>query len=63
MEENKIADMMINSYDIIKIELNPEYATQDDFNRIKNAGVPVCWMQEDERSDKNIFTITVDEDD
>ena len=58
-----MAEKVINDYEIIDIALNPAYATQDDFNRIKNTGIPVRWMEENEGSDNNIFTITVNEDD
>ena len=54
---------VINDYEIIDIALNSAYMTKDDLNKIKKAGLPVRWMREDEDSDNNIFTITVDESD
>lgn len=54
---------VINDYEIIDIALNSAYMTKDDLNKIKKAGLPVRWMREDEGSDNNIFTITVDEGD
>lgn len=61
-----MAEKVINDYEIIDIALNSAYMTKDDLNKIKKAGLPVRWMREDEEdegSDNNIFTITVDEDD
>ena len=63
MENNKVAGKVINDYEVIDIALNPAYMTIDDLSNIKKTGLPVRWMEEDEGSDNNIFTITVDEDD
>lgn len=52
---------VINDYEIKEIALNPVYMTNDDFENLKNQGFRVRWMREDDGSDKNIFTITVDE--
>lgn len=58
-----MAGKVINDYEVIDIALNPAYMTIDDLSNIKKTGLPVRWMEEDEGSDNNIFTITVDEDD
>jgi hypothetical protein len=52
---------VINDYEIKEIALNPVYMTNDNFENLKNQGFRVRWMREDEGNDKNIFTITVDE--
>lgn len=52
---------VINDYEIKEIALNPAYMKIDDFESLKNQGFCVRWMREDEGNDKNIFTITVDE--
>lgn len=52
---------VINDYEIKEIALNPVYMTNDDIESLKNQGFRVRWMREDEGNDKNIFTITVDE--
>lgn len=57
----KIMEKVINDYEIKEIALNPAYMTNDDLESLKNKGFSVRWMREDEGSDKNIFTITVDE--
>lgn len=54
-------EKVINDYEIKEITLNPAYLTDDDLKSLKNQGFSVRWMREDEGSDKNIFTITVDE--
>ena len=52
---------VINDYEIKEIALNPVYMTNDNFENLKNQGFRVRWMREDDGSDKNIFTITADE--
>lgn len=52
---------VINDYEIKEIALNPVYMTNDDFENLKNQGFRVRWMREDDGNDKNIFTITADE--
>ena len=52
---------VINDYEIKEIALNPVYMTNDNLESLKNQGFRVRWMREDEGNDKNIFTITVDE--
>lgn len=54
-------EKVINDYEIKEIALNPTYMTNDDIESLKNQGFRVRWMREDEGNDKNIFTITVDE--
>jgi len=54
-------EKVINDYEIKEIALNPAYMTNDNLESLKNQGFRVRWMREDEGSDKNIFTITVDE--
>lgn len=61
-ENNKVAGKVINDYEVIEIALNPAYLTNDDLESLKNQGFCVRWMRENEGSDNNIFTITVDED-
>lgn len=58
-----MAEKVINDYEVIDIALNPAYMTKDDLSNIKKTGLPVRWMEKDEYSDNNIFTITADEDD
>lgn len=57
----KIIEKVINDYEIKEIALNQAYTTNDDLESLKNKGFPVRWMREDKGSNKNIFTITVDE--
>ena len=52
---------VINDYEIEEIALNPAYMTNDDLESFKNQGFRVRWMREDEGIDKNIFTITIEE--
>ena len=54
-------EKVINDYEIKEIALNPAYMTNDDLKILENKGFSVRWMREDEGNDKNIFTITVDE--
>lgn len=54
-------EKVINDYEIKEIALNPAYMTNDDLESLINQGFHARWMREDERNDKNIFTITVDE--
>lgn len=53
---------VINDCAIKEIALNPAYMTNDDLESLINQGFHARWMREDERSDKNIYTITVDKD-
>ena len=52
---------VINDYEIKEIALNPAYLTNDDLESLKNQGFCVRWMRENEGSDKNIFTLIVEE--
>ena len=54
-------EKVINDYEIKEIALNPAYMTNDDLESLINQGFHARWMGEDEVNDKNIFTITVDE--
>ena len=54
-------EKVINDYEIKEIALNPAYMTNDDLESLINQGFHARWMREDEVNDKNIFTITVDE--
>lgn len=51
----------VKSSEIKEIVLNPAYLTNDDFKTIEIQGFPVRWMREDEGSDKEIFTLLVDD--
>lgn len=52
----------IDDYSEIKeIALNPAYVTSEDFKTLEIQGFPVRWMREDENSDKDIFTLLIDE--
>ena len=57
----KIVEKVINDYEIKEIALNPAYLTNDDLESLKNQGFFVRWMRENEGSDKNIFTLIVEE--
>lgn len=57
----KIVGKVINDYEIKEIALNPAYLTNDDLKSLKNQGFCVRWMRENEGSDKNIFTLIVEE--
>ena len=57
----KIIEKVINDYEIKEIALNPAYMTNDDLESLINQGFHARWMREDERNDKPVFTITVDE--
>lgn len=59
--EKKIMKKEIKSSEIKEIALNPAYATNDDFQTLEIQGFPVRWMREDEHSDKEIFTLLIDE--
>lgn len=51
----------VEDYEIKEIALNPAYVTNDDFEKFKSQGFNIRWMEEDEGSDKNIFTLLVEE--
>ena len=51
----------VKSSEIKEIALNPAYMTSDDFKTLEIQGFPVRWMREDEHSDKEIFTLLIDE--
>ena len=51
----------VEDYEIKEIALNPAYVVNDDFEMLKRQGLNVRWMEEDEGSDKNIFTLLVEE--
>lgn len=51
----------VKSSEIKEIVLNPAYLTNNDFKTLEIQGFPVRWMREDEGSDKEIFTLLVDE--
>lgn len=51
----------IKSSEVKEIVLNPAYVTNENFANLKIQGFPVRWMREDEGSDKDIFTLKVDE--
>lgn len=57
----KIVEKVINDYEIKEIALNPAYLANDDLKNLKNQGFCVRWMRENEGSDKNIFTLIVEE--
>ncbi len=46
---------------INEIVLNPLYITNKEFEILKIQGFKVRWMEEDEGSDKDIFTLIVNE--
>ena len=54
-------EKVINDYEIKEIALNLAYMTNDDLESLINQGFHTRWMREDERNDKPVFTITVDE--
>ena len=54
-------EKVINDYEIKEIALNPAYMTSEDFKTLEIQGFPVRWMREDENSDKDIFTLLIDE--
>lgn len=51
----------VKSSEVKEIVLNPAYVTNENFANLKIQGFPVRWMREDEGSDKDIFTLKVDE--
>lgn len=51
----------VKSSEIKEIALNPVYVTSEDFKTLEIQGFPVRWMREDENSDKDIFTLLIDE--
>ena len=51
----------VKSSEVKEIVLNPAYVTNEDFAKLKAQGFPVCWMREDEGSNKDIFILIVDE--
>ena len=57
----KNMEKVINDYEIKEIALNPAYMTNNDLESLINQGFHARWMREGEKNDKNIFTITVDE--
>lgn len=54
-------EKVINDYEIKEIVLNSAYLTNDDPKSLKNQGFKARWMRENEGSDKNIFTLIVEE--
>ena len=57
----KIMKKEVKSSEIKEIALNPAYVTSEDFKTLEIQGFPVRWMREDENSDKDIFTLLIDE--
>ena len=51
----------VKSSEIKEIALNPAYVTSEGFKTLEIKGFPVRWMREDENSDKDIFTLLIDE--
>ena len=51
----------VKSSEIKEIALNPAYMTIEDFKTLETQGFPVRWMREDKHSDKEIFTLLIDE--
>lgn len=49
-----------NYVNIIEIALNPKYVTRDEAERIRNCGIPVRWMTEDESNNECVSSIIVD---
>ena len=54
-------DKIINYHKITEIALNPEFVTGDDFERLKNQGFNVRWINVNELYDKNIYSIITKE--
>ena len=51
----------VKSSEIKEIALNSAYMTSEDFKTLEIQGFPVRWMRENENSDKDIFTLLIDE--
>lgn len=51
----------VKSSEIKEIALNPAYVTNEELKSLEIQGFPVRWMREDEHSDKEIFTLLIDE--
>ena len=49
--------------EIKEIALNPHFCSKDDYETLVNQGFPVRWMMEDEANKKNIFEVTITEND
>lgn len=47
---------------IISVQLNPRFCSQEMFNDIKNQGIDVSWLEETESEKEQIFEITIPDD-
>ena len=66
MELIKNSDFMEKRYiemvNIVSVQLNPRFCSQEMFNDIKNQGIDVSWLEETESEKEQIFEITIPDD-
>lgn len=47
---------------VVSIQLNPRFCSQEMFNDIKNQGIEVSWLEETDLEKEQIFEITIPDD-
>ena len=52
----------IEMVNVVSMQLNPRFCSQEMFNDIKNQGINVSWLEETESEKEQIFEITIPDD-
>jgi hypothetical protein len=47
---------------IVRVQLNPRFCSQEMFNDIENQGIKVSWLEETDLEKEQIFEITIPDD-
>lgn len=47
---------------IVRVQLNPRFCSQEMFDDIKNQGINVSWLEETELEKEQIFEIPIPDD-
>lgn len=47
---------------VVSMQLNPRFCSQEMFNDIKNQGIEVSWLEETDLEKEQIFEITIPDD-
>lgn len=52
----------IEMVNIVSVQLNPRFCSQEMFNDIENQGIEVSWLEETDLEKEQIFEITIPDD-